>query len=252
MSGSTTTLVTDVPEASKNYKVKFTTCTDKQGRNYPVININGQTWMAENLALLPSVSPSEGGSMSSPYYYIYGYQGTDVKRALKSKNFAEYGVLYNWEAARGGCPQGWKLPSDADWKKMEKFLGMNEINVAEKGWRLTGEVGSKLKERGNEHWNTSNVSSSDEVAFNARPGGIRLMPFPGPEENDDSGNGSYAGPFGTFSNLGICGIYWTSSATNPRTAWNRRFGCVEGGVERMTMNKSLGFSVRCIKDRPEE
>jgi len=251
MAGNTTTLFTDVPEKSKNYNVWFYACTDRHGKDYQVVNIGDQTWMAENLAWLPSVTSSYEGSINYKKYYVYGYQDNNIDLARKTKNYTEYGVLYNWVAAKYACPMGWRLPSDSDWKTLEKFLGMEETSVEETGWRLSGTVGKKLKEGGTTHWVSPNSEASNEAGFTARPGGIRLMPFPGLEENDGSNGSRSDGPYGTFSNLGECGIYWTSSVLNQSTAWSRRFGCVEGGLERTTNNKGLGFSVRCIKVKPE-
>jgi len=251
ISGNHTTLLTDVPRESRKYDVKFAACADKQGKNYPVINVNGQTWMAENLTYLPSVSNSYAGSTTRPYYYVYNFQGSDVKRAIKSRAYEEYGVLYNWTAARSACPEGWKLPTDAEWQKLESFLGMNSMVVSEKGWRHSGNVGDKLKEQGTEHWNSANSQALNSLAFSARAGGLRLMPFPGPEVVNEDGTNS-EGPYGTFQNIGTCGIFWTSTPYNPQEAWYRRFGCVYGGVERLTSNKSLGFSVRCIRDYPKD
>jgi hypothetical protein len=37
--------------------------------------------MAENLAWLPGVSPPTVGSTTQKYYYIYGYDGTNVAAA---------------------------------------------------------------------------------------------------------------------------------------------------------------------------
>ena len=38
----------------------------------------------------------DGGSATAPYYYVYGYEGTDVADAQATANYDTYGVLYNW------------------------------------------------------------------------------------------------------------------------------------------------------------
>jgi uncharacterized protein (TIGR02145 family) len=42
-----------------------------------------------------------------------------------SANVAGYGVLYVHGDALAACPEGWRLPTDEDWKKFEIFLGMD-------------------------------------------------------------------------------------------------------------------------------
>ncbi|MFN2380349.1 MAG: FISUMP domain-containing protein, partial [Bacteroidales bacterium] len=80
---------------------------------YNWVRIGDQIWMAENLAYLPSVSPSSEGSETEPYYYVYAYDGSIVSEAKVTDNYNAYGVLFNWPAALTACPDGWHLPTDA-------------------------------------------------------------------------------------------------------------------------------------------
>lgn len=64
-------------------------------------------------------------------------------------NYAEtYGMLYSYEGALKAIPTegGWRLPTDEDWKKLERYLGMSEGEIAKTdAWR--GDVqGAYLKE----------------------------------------------------------------------------------------------------------
>ena len=81
---------------------------------YKTVTIGRQTWMAQNLAYLPTVTGQDKKSTSIPCYYVYGYSGTDVQEAKKNPNYKTFGVLYNWPAANIACPEGWRLPDDAD------------------------------------------------------------------------------------------------------------------------------------------
>ena len=116
----------------------------RDGKVYKTITIGTQTWMAENLAYLPSVSHSFTSSFDFPVYYVYGYDGNSVSAAKASANYITYGVLYNWEAAKIACPSGWHLPTDAEWTILENYLGTT--------------AGDKLKETGDialvepQHW----------------------------------------------------------------------------------------------------
>lgn len=71
--------------------------TDPAGKHYPLIMLNGKTWMAENLAYDP-------GSGSWCY-------------DDDPSNCTQYGRLYSWEAANQACAalgNGWRLPTDAE------------------------------------------------------------------------------------------------------------------------------------------
>jgi len=103
-------------------------CSDEgtfqyDGRNYSYATIGTQIWMTENLAYLPSVSKSTKASETEPLYYVYGYEGEDPNTASLTVNYTTYGVLYNWSAALTACPQGWHLPTEAEWQTLVDYLG---------------------------------------------------------------------------------------------------------------------------------
>jgi uncharacterized protein (TIGR02145 family) len=80
----------------------------------------------KTLHTLPEVSPSSQGNNTDPYYYVYGYQGTDVNAAKATDNYTNYGALYNWPASLNACPEGWHLPTDAEWTILTTYLGGEE------------------------------------------------------------------------------------------------------------------------------
>jgi len=79
-------VVTDGPSSGS-----FTDARD--GNVYQTVAIGTQEWMAENLKYLPSVVGPATGSQSTPYYYVYGYDGTNVTDAKATSNYNTYGVL---------------------------------------------------------------------------------------------------------------------------------------------------------------
>ena len=185
---------------------------------YKFVTIGTQTWMAENLAYLPSVSPSPDGENGGPFYYVYGYEGRSVSKAKGLANYKTYGALYNWEAAKISCPDGWHLPSDAEWKTLTDYLGGEQV------------AGGKLKETGTTHWESPNVSATNDVSFRALPGGCRNYG----SDYIDMGQKGYFQSSGYWDmmSFGINRQLYNSSAV---AAW---------GGSLVTM----GLSVRCIKD----
>ena len=146
---------------------------------------------------------------------------TDAKATV---NYATYGALYNWTAAKTACPEGWHLPSDAEWMQLTDFLG--GVYVA----------GGKLKETDTIHWKSPNVGATNETSFTALPGGIRLK---------TTGGGGYT----SFHGTGDIGYWWTSTEDSSNGAWYRILRNSDGVVNRSSnLDRSNGFSVRCLRD----
>ena len=225
-SGIYTTIFTDSPNESKNYEVGFVACTDLDGKNYSIVHIGDQTWMAENLAYLPTVNVSEDGAAIIAKHYVYGYEGTNVSSAKETDNYETYGALYNLEAAKTVCPSGWHLPSDDEWKELEEYLGMSSSDVEEELWRNSGNVGKKLKSTSN--WQ-SDGNGDNSNGFYGLPGGYRYDP-------------------GGFTTLGEVACFWSSTENDSSEALFRGLGYDSDGVDRENVDNGVGFSVRCIKD----
>ncbi len=106
------------------------------------------------------------------------------------------GYLYSLEGALAALPAegGWRLPTDEDWKKLERYLGMAESEVErENDWRGTTE-GALLKE--GEHG----------IGFNALFGGGKMYTAGYSKWYDNE----------SFSRKGQNAYFWTST-TRPET-----------------------------------
>jgi len=195
---------------------------------YKYVKIGTQTWMAENLAYLPAVSPSSDGSETSPLYYVYDYEGSSISEAKSKGNYTSYGVLYNWEAAKIACPSGWHLPTDEEWKTLEKNQGMSDTQADAQWYRDSGKVGCKLKEAGTSHWISSDTDVTNSSGFKALPGGVRFS--------------------GGFYSLGFHTDFWSASESGTSDAWTRNLYFTNDGVYRDNSNRYCGFSVRCLQN----
>jgi uncharacterized protein (TIGR02145 family) len=175
--------------------------------------------MAENLRYLPTVNHVADGSedAAGSYYYVYGYDGTDVNAAKATSNYATYGVLYNWTAAVNSCPAGWHLPSDAEWTELTDYLGGRSV------------AGGKLKETGTTHWLSPNTGATNETGFTALSGGYR----------------NYVG---TFNDIGSYGYWWSATESGDLIAWSSSVDYLHSSVYRYVNFEELGYSVRCVRD----
>jgi uncharacterized protein (TIGR02145 family) len=150
-------------------------------------------------------------------------------------NCDTYGGLYQWnemmqyvttEGARGICPEGWHLPTDAEWCILEQGLDPS-INCSSSGSRgIDG--GGKMKETGILHWQSPNNGATNSSGFTALPGGWR-------------------GIDAAFYNHLLYAYFWSSSASGP-DAYIRGLYYLNAMVERNAWNIDVGLSVRCIQD----
>jgi uncharacterized protein (TIGR02145 family) len=194
--------------------------TDIDGNVYNTIVIGTQTWMKENLkttkfrdnTTIPIVTDNTAWySLLTPGYCYYENNETTYKNV--------YGTLYNWFAVNTDklCPTGWHVPRDAEWTILTTFLGGENV------------AGGKLKETGFSHWSSPNTSATNEVKFNALPGGNRL-------------------PTALFYDLNYAGRWWSSTEASDSFSWQRGLYYESASVNREEGNKISGYSVRCIKD----
>ncbi|NQT61351.1 MAG: fibrobacter succinogenes major paralogous domain-containing protein [Candidatus Marinimicrobia bacterium] len=208
---------------------------DVDGNTYRTIKIGSQTWMAENLR----VTHYRDGT---PIPLLVQYKDwtsaqTGAMAAYDQKD--PYGLLYNWYAVtdRGGLsPDGWHIPSDAEWTALEQTLGMNAFETQRTGAYRGNGVGGKLS-GASEHWEHGALTEDHQFAsteFSALPGGFR----------------GYLN--GSFSGWGNSAFFWSSSAIHAGSAWYRSLNYKHSGVYRDHASKQVGLTVRCIKDLPED
>lgn len=227
--------------ASKTVKINViasttNTVTDIDGNIYNTVTIGTQVWMVENLkttkyndgSAIPNITDNTAwAALTTPAYCWYNNDAT--------ANKSTYGALYNWHAVNTGklCPSGWHVPTDADWQKLEIYLGLSpdladsterESNPTNEGSRLAGNAGL---------WSNGLLESNagfGSIGFNALPGGARS-----PED-------------GTFKNINILGVWWTATVISDDKAWCRVLWSHLIFIDRDEDPKGVGMSIRCVKD----
>jgi uncharacterized protein (TIGR02145 family) len=209
----------------------FGTVTDIDGTTYQTVIIGNQEWMAENLrtatyndgAPIPHVTGNSAWSQLSTGAWS-NYQNNAANDAI-------YGKLYNWYAAANPniCPQGWHVPTDAEWQQLESALGMPSNVLGNTGSRGAAQnVGGKMK--ATTLWNSPNNGATNESFFSGLPGRFR-----------DGSNGNFYG-------LGTNGYWWSASESGAENAWYRYLSFNNAGVGRAYGNRRNGFCLRCVRD----
>jgi uncharacterized protein (TIGR02145 family) len=132
------------------------TLTDKRdGKVYSTVRIGDQWWMAENLNYGSRINGNVNQTNNSAAEkYCFDNQET---------NCDSHGALYQWNEMmnystnampQGICPDGWHVPLDEEWKKLEIFLGMTKADADLTGFRGTNE-GTQLKAGGSSDFNAA-------------------------------------------------------------------------------------------------
>ena len=129
---------------------------------YKWVKIGDQIWMAENLAFTDSgrhelYNNEWAYSLENDDFLFDGWCVYE-----NDKNFGSmYGVLYQWQVAKAACPEGWHLPTDAEWTILELFIDNDGHS---------GNVASALKSI--KGWDNGG-GGTDDYGFTALPGGDR-------------------------------------------------------------------------------
>ncbi|MDR0518422.1 MAG: hypothetical protein LBH25_15425 [Fibromonadaceae bacterium] len=171
-------------------------------QTYKTVKIGDQTWMAENL------------NYDANYYYANGSVCYDNSES----NCTIYGRLYNWNTALKVCPEGWHLPSDAEWTALTNYI--------ESDSGCSDCAGIKLKT--NNGWH-NNGNGTDDYGFSALPGGYT------------------DGQFHNF--VGYYGFWWSSSENESENnyAYIRFMYYNYSQVSETHAAKRIWHSVRCVQ-----
>lgn len=104
--------------------------TDKDGNEYRWVRIGNLDWMTENLRCdAPFYEDLNNPKWSSEWSGMTLRGDLDTQK----KYFSLFGNYYSWQEAVDYAPDGWRLPTDDDFKALEKLLGIKHVDS--EGWR---------------------------------------------------------------------------------------------------------------------
>ncbi len=211
------------------------------GKDYELVEINKQCWFAENVNIGSRIN-------------VGSNQGEDCSDIIKwcydndSDNCDIYGGFYQWnmamcgsttEGAQGICPDGWSIPTDDDFEKLEGYLD-STYDYGDPQWDINGDfrgndAGAKMA--GNSDlWEDDDLTGHAEFGtsgFDVIPGGLLMN-------------------HGSSANMGRRAYFWTSTdhdLADDARATNRALFYTETKVRRSTEAiRTHGMNIRCIKD----
>jgi uncharacterized protein (TIGR02145 family) len=231
--GNTITFTTGIsPLLCGTFTVK-----DADGNVYNTIPVGRQCWLKENLRTTKYRNNAPIANLRAKNEWQFDANGAYTWYANNTSWKDKYGALYNWYAAtseNGLCPPGWRVPTDEDWTALEQTVGgrTDERGDKLKSCRqinspLGGECSTNEHPRFLEH---GTHHGTDVFSFGALPGGYRSFTA-------------------DFHNMGNYGTWWTSTDYSETNAWSRSLYYNTGEVTRSYFYKTLGFSVRCLREQ---
>jgi len=200
------------------------TMTDIDGNIYSTVKIGNQVWMKENLR----VTRFRNGDMilkiddnrhwimqNSPA--LCSYSNGLVEESWKS----QLGLLYNGftiQDKREVCPEGWKVPTDADFYQLIKKAGGPFAAIKLKSKNVDNLV-----------WKQYFYSSlsTDELGFSIVPAGIR---------KDD------------FEGISEFAFFYTRKMSSANSFYAFTTNYQSDSFNRTIVSKNHGLSIRCIKE----
>ncbi|MBO4481063.1 MAG: T9SS type A sorting domain-containing protein [Bacteroidales bacterium] len=225
---------------------------DFDKNEYQTVVIGNQCWMKESVrsehyadgtAIPLGVNTANNTlilSATAPYRYVPGDHVFNV---------TGYGYLYNWRAAmykasannynpsgiQGVCPNGWHLPSQAEWQQMFSYLrsdekywcGGDSNNIAR---ALASSLGWPNNGIGFEPCSIdASTSENNASGFSAMPAGMVY---------DEWGT----------RNFGNNVYFWSTTVDDSDVPYYVFLSSGSVSVSMYAINKTLAVSVRCIYD----
>ena len=217
------------------------TVTDQDGNSYPYLTYGDQVWTVKNAEMvtyrdgtpIPQVTDAiEWANLTTGAWCYYD-------------NDPSKGKLYNWYAVAGIhdndentpnkelAPEGWHVPTDAEWTELENYLIANGYNYD--GTTTGNKIAKAMSSTTG--WNGSttdgvpgnNQLENNSSGFNAFPDGGRISD-------------------GTFRDENKTTIFWTSSEKDTTDAWDYDIDSFNNYLARSGGVKEYGSSVRFVRD----
>lgn len=218
-------------DGSEQFVLETGSVTDVEGNSYRTVKIGDQWWMAENL----NVTSFNSGMKIEQIEDKEEWKSTDKPAYSVYNNISGPGLLYNFHVINATdeiAPEGWRVPTDEDWKKLEEYLGMPIDELDEINWRGTDQGDQlKIKSTNTSGWiSYDGVWGTNTTGFSAIGGSCRVF------------NGEWGIPSTSHS-----GYWWTSTIHNGN-GFYRYLDYKKSGIFRYAAHPNYGFSIRCIKN----
>jgi uncharacterized protein (TIGR02145 family) len=180
-------------------------------------------WMRNNLAVEPYGAPYENAKATS---YILGR-------------------YYSYEEALQACPEGWRLPTDQEWRELAKHINSDsEAGAYETIPGIAADFMADVSFNSNKMWEY--WPQVGEITNKAK---IAVIPAGYANLGERSEDGTY--PNASFLGTYEYAVFWTADLVEnePGMAYYRYIFCDQPDMYAGKGDtKTFGASVRCVRD----
>ena len=217
--------------------------TDIDGNTYDFLTYGDQVWTVKNAEMVTyrdgTAIPQVTGQTA--------WENLTTGAWCYYDNDPSKGKLYNWYAVAGihdndpntankkFAPEGWHVPTDAEWTTLENYLIAN-------GYNYDGTTtGNKIAK------SMASITGWDSSTTAGAPGNDQSL-------NNSSGFNAFAEGthiyYGSFDYEGNVAFFWSSSESNSYNPnpWFRYLDFLNSYLYRGYSSKQSGFSVRFVRD----
>jgi uncharacterized protein (TIGR02145 family) len=204
----------------------------RDGQSYATVQLGDQCWMAESLnygtMIMGNQAMTDNGIAEK-----YCYNNDEA-------NCTIYGALYQWNemmqytttpGLQGICPEGWHVPTDAEWTALTNFVSSQPEYLCNNNTTYIAKALASTT-----FWYNASTSCSigrfqsnnNATGFTGLPAGFRATN-------------------GTFNNLWGSLDFWSSTEQLSTTAMRRYMYFSYRDVAANPTEKTKGASVRCVR-----
>jgi uncharacterized protein (TIGR02145 family) len=214
--------------------------TDYDGNSYDAVRIGEQVWMASNLRTTHYANGEE-----IPEYDLSNHSSANY--IISCDDVAHYGYLYSWPAVmhysssseanpsevQGICPNGWHVPSNAEWNQLFTYVGtFSEYVCSENSENVAKALAANHDWEDASMWDEcaigNNLSANNATNFNILAAG--------------RGDGDHV------IYLGIAASFWTCTAKSCQASYDKQFFYDQPAVVHYANQTHVHCSVRCVRD----
>ena len=223
------------------------TLYDIDGNDYETLLLGSQCWMKQNLRTTRYADGTE-----IPVGGLGLANQTGARRYAPDNNLNTYGYLYNWDAAmhgsasssanpsgvQGVCPDGWHLPSDAEWTQLTTFVASNSDNVCDNNPSYIAKSLVSTEDWGAGAWSACSSVTTNNTGFSVLPAGTWHV-------------NAALGHIDQGYAVGMA-IFRTATVYEEKYVQAKEFYTENPYVDATAIDKTNGLSVRCVLTCPTE